>query len=379
MIISEIGLRNWKNFAAAAVSCGKRVFLIGPNAAGKSNFLDAPRFLRDVALDGLAKAVACRGGMEAVRWRGTRGHSGVTVTAVLDRAWEYSLSFKANRKHEPVVSGERVFCLDGKRKSTLLDRPDAGDEKDPPRLAQTALQQVGMNGRFRPIADFFASIQYRRLLPGLPLAARSLSPSADGGDPFGLDLAPRIWSVPAKSRDARLRKINALLAAAVPDFKSLSLEPDPGAGFPRLRISCGHWRSRRACRDESSLSDGTLRLIALLWSLLDADGPLLLEEPELSLHGEIVRRLPQLFALLDKTGKKAGRQLFVATHAEALLDDADIGADEILRFEPGGGGTAIKTADPGDERLMRDGLSAADVLLPKTRPPRLQGAGWPVP
>jgi len=47
---------------------GHRIFLIGPNASGKSNLLDAFRFLKDLANDGLRKAVEDeRGGVSAIR------------------------------------------------------------------------------------------------------------------------------------------------------------------------------------------------------------------------------------------------------------------------------------------------------------------------
>jgi len=61
MYISHLKLRNWKNFNAIDVRLGLRVFLIGPNASGKSNLLDAFKFLRDVAADGLASLDGLRG------------------------------------------------------------------------------------------------------------------------------------------------------------------------------------------------------------------------------------------------------------------------------------------------------------------------------
>jgi predicted ATPase len=62
MRVSEIRLQNWKiqnwkNFKKASASLSRRVFISGPNASGRSNFLDAFRFLRDVAGDGLHHAV----------------------------------------------------------------------------------------------------------------------------------------------------------------------------------------------------------------------------------------------------------------------------------------------------------------------------------
>ncbi|TVQ99482.1 MAG: hypothetical protein EA399_07705 [Desulfovibrionales bacterium] len=58
MYISHFRLRNWKNFGDAATQLSLRTFLIGPNASGKSNLLDALRFLRELASDGLAPSSA---------------------------------------------------------------------------------------------------------------------------------------------------------------------------------------------------------------------------------------------------------------------------------------------------------------------------------
>ena len=52
MKIRKLSLKNWKNFATVEVEIPDRLFLVGPNASGKSNFLDAFRFLRDLASSG---------------------------------------------------------------------------------------------------------------------------------------------------------------------------------------------------------------------------------------------------------------------------------------------------------------------------------------
>ncbi|MCC6394681.1 MAG: AAA family ATPase, partial [Bryobacterales bacterium] len=49
MIISQLVLRNWRNFRTVDVRLTDRVFIVGPNASGKSNLLDSIRFLRDIA------------------------------------------------------------------------------------------------------------------------------------------------------------------------------------------------------------------------------------------------------------------------------------------------------------------------------------------
>ena len=49
MIITRLRLANWRNFTEVDVALRERAFIIGPNASGKSNLLDAIRFLRDVS------------------------------------------------------------------------------------------------------------------------------------------------------------------------------------------------------------------------------------------------------------------------------------------------------------------------------------------
>jgi len=369
VIISKIQLKNWKNFGDVNAVCGKRVFLIGPNASGKSNFLDALRFLREIVIDGLNNAVVARGGMKNVRYLCARNPSDVSIIVNLNDTWEYGLSFKSDNKGAPRIVKEYVDITESNVKTRLLERPDLEDKKDDMRLTQTALQQVNVNMKFRDIAEFFSSIQYRHILPQLVRDPVSFSPVPSKNDPYGRDLVSQIWNTNPKTRDARLRKINEALTIAVPQLSNLSVEQDKKTGLPHLIVKYDHWRSNAGYQNESSFSDGTLRLLTLLWSIFNADGPLLLEEPELSLHEDIIRQLPGVFLRLDKTRKRAARQVFITTHAESMLSDSGIGANEVLRFEPGNEGTKILTANEQDIKLIEnEGLNAAEVFLPKTRP-----------
>ena len=69
MIISRLVLKNWRNYRGIDVPLKERVFVIGPNASGKSNMLDALRFLRDIAKPGggLQRAITQRGGIVPVQ------------------------------------------------------------------------------------------------------------------------------------------------------------------------------------------------------------------------------------------------------------------------------------------------------------------------
>ena len=69
----------WRNFRQETLALRGRAFFVGPNASGKSNILDALRFMRDVAATGLNDAVAVRGGMGDVRSLHARQFRGVRI------------------------------------------------------------------------------------------------------------------------------------------------------------------------------------------------------------------------------------------------------------------------------------------------------------
>lgn len=366
MHFSRIKLRNWKNFKNVEAPLQLRVFVIGPNASGKSNLLDAFRFLRDVALDGLEKATDARGGVSTVRCLSATRYSDILIevdVADLESiAWKYQLVFNQDQQRHTVVKSETVWKNDVK----LLDRPDEQDQRDPVRLSQTALQQISANQAFRGLADFFKSISYQSLLPQVVRDPRGFSPAPVSNDPYGRDLLLRLWQTPAKTRDSRLRKISGALRIAVPHLTELKAVMDD-AGTPHLEGGYSHWRPHAARQNESQFSDGTLRLLGLLWMAFDGAGPLLLEEPEISLHPEIVRRLPAVFERINRQ-RKEPRQTIISTHSEDLLSDPGISSEEVLRLEPSPDGAIFAPTDEADRQSLLAGLTVADVLMPKAGP-----------
>jgi len=186
-------------------------------------------------------------------------------------------------------------------------------------------------------------------------------------DPYGGDFLEQIARTNERTQKARLRRVGNALKVAVPQLAELELWRDDVKGTPHLRGKYEHWRPQGAWQTEEQFSDGTLRLIGLLWAILDGAGPLLLEEPELSLHPEVVRFLPQMFA---RSQGRTGRQVLTSTHSTDLLRDEGIGLDEVLLLRPGLEGTTISAALERDEvkPLLDSGLSMAEAVMPLTRP-----------
>jgi len=83
----ELQVRNFRSLRDVTVALGPLTVLVGPNAAGKSNLLDAIRFLGDAARDDLQPALDRRGGYDRVRFRGAaKGGISVGVHALVTRS-----------------------------------------------------------------------------------------------------------------------------------------------------------------------------------------------------------------------------------------------------------------------------------------------------
>ena len=363
---TRVRLENWRNFGAADVDLAQRVFVVGPNAAGKSNFLDVFRFLHDIVSvgGGLEEAVRKRQGVSKLRSLSARRLSDVVITVNLGGSngepWQYELALGHDSKQRPQIKRERV--THGTRE--LVARPNELDKADPERLTQTYLQQVNVNKEFRPVADAFASVRYLHIVPQLVREPdRSVGRT---NDPYGGDFLEQLANTPERTLKARLRTISEGLRVAVPQMSQLELHWD-GRGTPHLRGRYEHWRPQGAWQTEDQFSDGTLRLLGLLWAIVENGGPLLLEEPELSLHPDVVRFLPQMFARMQR---RTGRQIMTSTHSTDLLRDDGIGLDEVLLLTPGPEGTLVTTANRFREvdDLLSGGSTLAEAIMPLTRP-----------
>lgn len=364
---TRLRAERWKNFGEFEIALQRRVFFVGANAAGKSNILDIFRFLRDIARvgGGFREAVESRGGVSAIRSLFSRKKTDIIIDVSVGNdlnqdVWRYELRFGQDNNRQARIISEKVVS-NGK---VVLDRPDALDRADEARLSQTHLEQISANKSFRGLAEYFESISYRHIVPQIVR-----EPDRSFGrleDPYGGDFLEVVAKTPKRTRDARLKRIAESLSFAVPQLSELTLDQDT-KGFWHLKGRYSHWRATGAWQTEDQFSDGTLRLMGLLWALMESGGALLLEEPELSLHPAVVRHLPAVFS---RAARRTGRQVIVTTHSDALLSDNGIGLDEVHLLATAHEGTSIRTAvnDNQIRLLLEGGVTMADAVFPRVRP-----------
>lgn len=381
MIIQRVLLKNWKNFQKADVPLASRIFIVGSNASGKSNLLDVFRFLRDLVKQagGLQYAVEERGGVPKLRSLSARNDTDISIEIHLgdidqdaEPKWKYVLTFKNTgggiQKNEATIVEEKVWS--GEKNKWVLNR-NGQEEADVETRKFTYLEQINSNAEFREVYYFLRDIQYLHLVPQLVRDADSYFLAANKEDFYGRNLLERIAATTKRTRDAYLRRINEVLQIAVPQLSELTFvdKKDDPAGIPHLEARYKHWRPKGAKQTERQFSDGTLRLIGFLWALLDGNETILLEEPELYLHTEIVKQLPEFISKMQRR-KGRIRQVLITTHSYELLNTRTISPKEVLVLEPSNEGTSVKLADSIDvvKKYLEAGFTPAEAVTPHTAP-----------
>lgn len=382
MQVVRVKLKNWRNFRTFGAPMRDVTYILGPNASGKSNFLDVFRFLRDVskpAGGGLQSAVIARGGISKLRCLHARRDPEVCIDVELSDSpddaipnWRYVLGFKPEGKgaQRILVSKEEVW-REGKQ---LFSRPDKKDRNDAVLLTQTRLEQIVANAEFRELAEFFGSITYLHLVPQLLKFSDQLGGRHLENDPFGQGFLDRIGKTTERVRNTRLKKIGEALTLAVPQFRELRFIKDD-SGHPHLEALYAHHRPNAGWQSEEHFSDGTLRLLGLLWAFLDGSSMLLLEEPEISLNDAVVKEIPLIIQRLQRN-RKLKRQVVISTHSEALLSNPGIDGRGVILLEATADGSTGRTLQVDEASALEAGLSVAEVVLPKTRPSSVNQLGF---
>ena len=364
---SGVVLRNYKSIAACDVRLGPLTFLVGANGSGKSNFLDALRFVSDALRNGLDYALRNRGGIDALRWRAGGGSAdvGVRLEFTLPGGARGHFAFAVAGRENAIsvilencfVSGpgfhENYVVMDGEVLTSTL--PLA------PRGVPDRLYLVNASGTpaFKPVFDALSTMSFydlnpdriREFLPPDPAAYLTHD---------GANLPSVLAKLTSESRDQKSR-IEAYLEQVVPG--TAGVHPLIIGGRETIEFTQRAGASHERFTAES-MSDGTLRALGILVALFqgpsDGSGPPLigLEEPESGLH-------PAATEVLVDSFREAAehRQILITSHSPDLLDNESISDSEIVAVVAEDGRSSLGPLDQTGRSVLRDHLYTAGQLL----------------
>ena len=374
--ITRVVLKNYKSIAACDVRLGPLTFLVGRNGSGKSNFLDALRFVADALNMSLDHAIRDRGGINDVRRR-SRGHPhhfSIRLEFILPEGFTGYYAFQIGAGKSEGHNEYRVQTEECKLQNEKLLEPEVYFRVDEGVLTDTSvavapvvstdrLYLVNASGlpEFRAVYDAFSRMGFYNLNPDKIRYPQAPDPGdvlmRDGGNLTGVltQLSPTVKT-----------NIEEYLESVVPGVHAVDVKAwGPMATLEFRQKIAGDkypWRFH-----SNNMSDGTLRVLGILVALFQGDHndqkrvPLVgIEEPEIALHPAAAGVL--LDALRDAAHK---RQVIITSHSPDLLEDKHLDVDSILAVEAYDGNTVIAPVNEVSRSVVRDKLFTIGELLRK--------------
>ena len=291
--------------------------LIGANGSGKSNFIDAFSLLQAVRENTLDAYVERSGGADRILHFGSKITKKLMVTVAFHGGGSFELTLE-------VAEDDRLMVTTGGALgSIVIGRPG----------------HTGLLDFSRDQLERFRVYHFHDTSATAPIKR-----TADLHDnrhlrEDGSNLAAFLYRLRRKEEES-YRMIVRTVRLVAPFFEDFVLEPQ-ALNEDKIRLEWRH-RGSDAYFDASSLSDGSLRFIALATLLLQPTElkphVILLDEPELGLH-------PYAITLFGSLVRQCSlkRQVVIATQSPTLLDHFE--PEDVLVADRVDGRTELKRLD----------------------------------
>lgn len=357
-MIKELRLERWKSFLTATLHLDPLTILIGANASGKSNVLDALDFLSHVAqgkefstiLQGDSKPAGFRGGAE---WASLKPEVSFTVSALVEtdqRNVDYLYSITVQTVPKPTLLAESLLRLKYRPRSNskpytlklfwtepcedgapAITAKLYNTTRGTPRQAQRSASVLGQ-------LKLSASTLRREITEGvqcvlealgkifvlnpIPSHMRYFSPLAERLAHDASNIAGVLAALPEDRKQA----VEATLQHYVKDLPEKDIQrvwtEKVGPFQTDAVLLCEEaWRQGALPTkvDARAMSDGTLRFLAILTALLTLPekSQLIIEEVDNGLHPA---RSDVLLRMLRTVGGDRRVDVLVSTHNPALLN-----------------------------------------------------------
>lgn len=356
-MLKKLILENWKSFRYAELPLDPLTVLIGTNASGKSNVVEALEFLQriangeniETALAGDKTLPSIRGGVELAARKGENEFTLKILVSGEDDETDYLYSIilttkpsinnlneiitiinEENNKYYPIQFGlntEKLYLI-----SSLLNRSS---------LDKIRLDFIGLNSFGRELNKkesyqnkivreqslniinkyILPTIQNIHILNPMPSKMRDYSRLSENLESDGSNIAGVLAALP----DEKKTEVENTLSEYIKylpegDIKKVWAEPVGRLKTDAMLYCQEEWKPGEITEiDARSMSDGTLRFLAILTALLTRPegSQIVIEEIDNGLHPS---RAALLVKILKEIGSKRNIDILLTTHNPALLD-----------------------------------------------------------
>ncbi len=360
-MIKELRLKNWKSFQEAVLNIDPLTIIIGNNASGKSNTLEALLFLHRIAsgndifhaINGDVYLPPIRGGVEWICKKPENEFTLETLIQIDENEYCHSITIqvfpsKAEVKEEKLV--QNIYSTRNKKSkpinmfSTKVEdylspsiatyfstaSQGKGQRIDLNRtysiLSQTEklnLKNKSINELAKIINDNMKSIF---VFDPIPSQMRAYSSFSDKLNKDGSNLAGVLAALDESKKESIENALSKYLKE-IPEKDITKVWAEPVGAFKTdAMLYCyEEWAENddKHLVDARGMSDGTLRYLAIVAAILtrESGSLMVIEEVDNGLHPS---RANKLLSMLKELGKEKGIDVIVTTHNPALLDAAGI-------------------------------------------------------
>ncbi len=367
-MLRRLKVQNFKSLRSLDLSLGRLNALVGPNMGGKSNIIDALRFLYESWFPqpgtyGPLNALGNRGGILEVIWKGSQENLiAISIEFVdpaqLGRNFEYRIELVSGVSGFVNIQSERLVLREGEKVCDLIVDDNQGrwlancnsDRLVSIQPQRSAMELAPPNWDGYPLKWFAQNWRHYQLVPNV---MKLMNQVTAGGvlEQHGQNLSAWLMWLQTRSPESFARIAEAA-RDIFPEIRSLSTWPTQ-QGTVHL---ASQEQTLLRPTPVYQMSDGELVFIAFL-SLIcapdDLGGTLfLIEEPENHLHPKL---LETLFALLRQVQQEVTdrgvpmAQIILTTHSPYVLDHMSL--DEVIWVEKRNGES--KAIRPSDKQHLR--------------------------
>ncbi|OQY18776.1 MAG: ATPase [Desulfobacteraceae bacterium 4572_35.1] len=358
-MIKELKLTNWKSFEEATLYIDPITIIIGTNASGKSNTLDALLFLNRVssgigisqAINGDVNLPALRGGME---WVCRKPEKQFVLELLIggikeNQDYRYELTVQVNGTKAEVFNEALTLLTYGprrdqpKERSLFMTKHDETNSLGIPTYFYTATKGPGKRidlNRTHVILSQTETLNLRKeiqegakyvlsklegifVFDPIPSHMRDYSPLSE----TLLADSSNIAGILAGLEKNRKKEVEETLTKYLKDLPERDIKRVWAESVGKFKtdamLYCDEgWEGVSTHEiDARGMSDGTLRYLAIVMALLtrNTGSLLVIEEVDNGLHPS---RAHILVKMLKSLGKERNIDVIVTTHNPALLDAA---------------------------------------------------------
>ena len=311
--------------------------MIGSNGSGKSNLLEVFSFLKAIRYGQLRYYVQRGGGANKLLHFGVKNTQNLTIHVSFENQVNgYEIQLGLDDFDNLFPFDETLYFWDKEHNSERYTEGIIGKN------GEAGISARSNSGIQRYVQDRLASLRYYHFHDTSRTSPLKMTADIDDNNflkPDGSNIAAYLFYL-QKDHEKSYELIRQTVRLVAPFFEDFQLAPQK-LNEKKIRLEWKHLHSD-AYFDASSLSDGSLRFIALATLLLQPKElippVIIMDEPELGLH-------PYAIVLLASMVKQASTklQIICATQSPLLLDNFE--PEDVLVAERANGATSFTRLD----------------------------------